>query len=266
MLKVEHLSFSAFEQGVRKRILQDISFEVADGEMLVITGPNGGGKSTLAKVLMGIEKADSGKVILDGRDISGLSIDERAKAGIGFAFQQPPRFKGMTVEKLLSLAAGEHRSESECCDMLSRVGLCAQEYVRRDADNTLSGGEMKRIEIATVLAKGHKLCIFDEPEAGIDLWSFSMLIEQFEQIKKESNQSIIIISHQERILQMADRVMVIEDGRLAGVGLREDVLPVLMREGPANCTFLQDLEQIGELARQRGEGAKAGRSTDMRQA
>ena len=246
MLKVEHLNFSVVENGVRRQILSDISFQVNKGEMLVITGPNGGGKSTLAKVLMGIEKADSGKVILDGEDISDMDIDQRAKAGIGFAFQQPPRFKGMTVEKLISLASGTPRTESECCDLLSRVGLCAQEYIKREVDNTLSGGEMKRIEIATVLANSHKICIFDEPEAGIDLWSFSMLIQQFEQIKEDEDQSVIIISHQERIMQMADRVMVIEDGRLAGIGKREDVLPALMREGPSCCTFLKNLEGLGE--------------------
>lgn len=244
MLKVENLAFSVNENGTERNILSDVSFDVQRGEMLVITGPNGGGKSTLAKVLMGIEKADSGKVILDGEDITDYDIDERAKAGIGFAFQQPPRFKGMTVDKLISLAAGEPKSETECCDLLSRVGLCAQEYVKRQVDNTLSGGEMKRLEIATVLAKPHKLCIFDEPEAGIDLWSFSMLIQQFEEIKKDENQSIIIISHQERIMQMADRVMVIEDGKVAGIGKREAILPQLMRQGPSCCAYLKRLEEI----------------------
>ena len=193
MLKVENLSFSVNEKGTERNILSDVSFDVKSGEMLVITGPNGGGKSTLAKVIMGIEKATAGKITLDGTDITGYDIDERAKAGIGFAFQQPPRFKGMTVDRLISLAAGEEKSESECCALLSKVGLCAQEYVKREVDNTLSGGEMKRLEIATVLAKPHKLCIFDEPEAGIDLWSFSMLIQQFEEIKKDKNQSLILI-------------------------------------------------------------------------
>ena len=215
MLEIEHLSFDVQDEGRQSEILSDISFHVADGEMLVITGPNGGGKSTLAKLLMGINESTAGKIILNGEDITGLSINERAQAGIGFAFQQPPRFKGMTVDRLISLAAGEEKSESECCSLLSKVGLCAQEYVKREVDNTLSGGEMKRLEIATVLAKPHKLCIFDEPEAGIDLWSFSMLIQQFEEIKKDKNQSLILISHQERIMQMADRVMVIEDGRVA---------------------------------------------------
>lgn len=244
MLKVENLSFSVNEKGAELNILSDISFDVKKGEMLVITGPNGGGKSTLAKVLMGIEKAESGKVILDGEDITDYDIDERAKAGIGFAFQQPPRFKGMTVDKLISLAAGEPKSEAECCDLLSRVGLCAQEYVKREVDNTLSGGEMKRLEIATVLAKPHKLCIFDEPEAGIDLWSFSMLIQQFEEIKKDENQSLILISHQERIMQMADRVMVIEDGKVAGIGKRADILPQLMKQGPSCCQYLKRFEDM----------------------
>ena len=244
MLKVENLSFSVGENGERTNILTDISFDVEKGELLVITGPNGGGKSTLAKVLRGIEKADSGRIFLEGEDISDYDIDERAKAGIGFAFQQPPRFKGMTVDRLISLAAGEQKSEAECCDLLSRVGLCAKEYVKREVDSTLSGGEMKRIEIATVLAKKHKLCIFDEPEAGIDLWSFSMLIQQFEEVKKDKEQSIIIISHQERIIQMADRVMVIEDGRIAGVGESGKMLPSLMKQGPSCCSFLKNMEQM----------------------
>ena len=244
MLKVENLSFSVNENGTEQNILSDVSFDVKKGEMLVITGPNGGGKSTLAKVLMGIEKAASGRILLDGEDITNYEIDERAKAGVGFAFQQPPRFKGMTVDKLISLAAGEPKSEAECCELLSRVGLCAQEYVKRQVDNTLSGGEMKRLEIATVLAKPHKLCIFDEPEAGIDLWSFSMLIQQFEEIKKDENQSLILISHQERIMQMADRVMVIEDGKVAAIGKREELLPELMKQGPSCCAYLKKLEEM----------------------
>lgn len=238
MLEVENLAFSVYENGTERMILSDVSFDVKKGEMLVITGPNGGGKSTLAKVLMGIEQVKTGKVVLDGEDITGYDIDERAKAGIGFAFQQPPRFKGMTVDKLISLAAGEAKDEAECCTLLSRVGLCAQEYVKRQVDNTLSGGEMKRLEIATVLAKPHKICIFDEPEAGIDLWSFSMLIEQFEEIKRDENQSLILISHQERIMQMADRVMVIEDGKVAGLGRREDILPQLMTQGTSCCACM----------------------------
>ena len=237
MLEVKNLTFKVNENGVERSIVKDISFIVENGEMLVITGPNGGGKSTLAKVLMGIEKADAGQIILDGEDISDYDIDHRAKAGIGFAFQQPPRFKGMTVDRLLSLAAGEQLPEQVACRMLSAVGLCAREYLKREIDGTLSGGEMKRLEIATVLAKSHKLCIFDEPEAGIDLWSFSMLIQQFERIHEKKDQMLILISHQERIIRMADRIMVIDDGRIKNIGPREEVLPTLLKEEPS-CTCM----------------------------
>ena len=237
MLEVKNLTFKVNENGVERSIVKDISFTVENGEMLVITGPNGGGKSTLAKVLMGIEKADAGQIILDGEDISDYDIDHRAKAGIGFAFQQPPRFKGMTVDRLLSLAAGEQLPEQVACRMLSAVGLCAREYLKREIDGTLSGGEMKRLEIATVLAKSHKLCIFDEPEAGIDLWSFSMLIQQFEKIHEKKDQMLMLISHQERIIRMADRIMVIDDGRIKNIGPREEVLPSLLREEPS-CTCM----------------------------
>lgn len=237
MLEVKNLTFKVNENGVERSIVKDISFTVENGEMLVITGPNGGGKSTLAKVLMGIEKADAGQIILDGEDISDYDIDHRAKAGIGFAFQQPPRFKGMTVDRLLSLAAGEQLPEQVACRMLSAVGLCAREYLKREIDGTLSGGEMKRLEIATVLVKSHKLCIFDEPEAGIDLWSFSMLIQQFEKIHEKKDQMLMLISHQERIIRMADRIMVIDDGRIKNIGPREEVLPTLLKEEPS-CTCM----------------------------
>lgn len=230
MLEVKNLVFHPLDNGVEKSIIEDISFSVEDGEMLVITGPNGGGKSTLAKLLMGIEIPDSGTILMDGRDITDYSIAQRANIGIGFAFQQPPRFKGMTVKRLLSLAAGYELPENKCCDYLSGVGLCAKEYLDREVDNTLSGGEMKRLEIATVLAKPHKLCIFDEPEAGIDLWSFSMLVKQFEQLHKEKKKSLILISHQEKIIQMADRIMVVREGRIVSLGERETILPNLVNE------------------------------------
>lgn len=236
MLKVKNLTFKVDENGIERSIVKNISFHVEDGEMLVITGPNGGGKSTLAKVLMGIEEADEGQIILDGEDVTAYDINHRANAGIGFAFQQPPRFKGMTVIRLLSLAAGRELKEPECCGLLSRVGLCAQEYVRREVDGTLSGGEMKRLEIATVLAKPHKLCIFDEPEAGIDLWSFSMLIQEFEKIHSKKAESLILISHQERIIRMADRIMVIENGTIKAAGSRDEILPALLKEeGACSC-------------------------------
>lgn len=239
MLEVKNLTFKVNENGIERSIVKGISFDVKDGEMLVITGPNGGGKSTLAKVLMGIEQADEGQIILDGEDITSYDINHRANAGIGFAFQQPPRFKGMTLDKLLSLAAGHKLAEPECCALLSSVGLCAQEYLKREVDATLSGGEMKRLEIATVLAKQHKLCIFDEPEAGIDLWSFAMLIQQFEKIHSKKEESLILISHQERIIQMADRIMVIEDGNIGAIGLKDEILPTLLDKGDScacmNC-------------------------------
>ena len=179
---------------------------------------------------MGINEATSGRIILNGEDITDLSINERAQAGIGFAFQQPPRFKGMTVRRLLNLAAGRTLSENECCGFLSSVGLCAQEYIDREADATLSGGEMKRIEIATVLAKSHKVSIFDEPEAGIDLWSFSMLNKRFEEIHREKKECLILISHQEKIINMADKIMVIEDGEVKKYGTKEDVFPTLFQQ------------------------------------
>lgn len=230
MLEVRNLVFHPLDNGVEKSIIEDISFTVEDGEMLVITGPNGGGKSTMAKLLMGIEPLDSGHIIMDGIDITDYSIAQRANAGIGFAFQQPPRFKGMTVARFLSLAAGAQLSERVCCDLLSGVGLCAREYLNREVDGTLSGGEMKRLEIASVLAKPHKICIFDEPEAGIDLWSFSMLVKQFEELHANKKESLILISHQERIIQMADRIMVIKDGKIDAIGKREQVFPGLVGE------------------------------------
>lgn len=239
MLDVRNLTFKVNENGIERSIVKNISFQVGDGEMLVITGPNGGGKSSLAKVLMGIEEADSGQIILDGEDITAYDMNHRANAGIGFAFQQPPRFKGMTVIRLLSLAAGRELSKPECCRMLSAVGLCANEYITREVDATLSGGEMKRLEIATVLARTHKLCIFDEPEAGIDLWSFSMLVKQFEQLHENKTESLVIISHQERIMQMADRIMIVRDGEIQAVGEKEKVLPELMG-GEKGCTCLNE--------------------------
>ena len=239
MLQVRDLTFSVSESGFERRIVNNISFDLESGEMLIITGPNGGGKSTIAKILMGIEKAASGQIILDGTDISDYEIDKRAKAGMGFAFQQPPRFKGMTVAKLISLASGKPLPREVCCEILSRVGLCSNEYLDRQIDGTLSGGEMKRIEIATVLAGKHKICIFDEPEAGIDLWSFSMLVSEFQTMHRHGNMSLILISHQERIIKMADRIMVVDDGKITAIGTREEVLPQLLNEEPVkeSCPY-----------------------------
>ena len=244
MLRVEHLSYEVSEDRRNREIVKDVSFTVGDGEMLVITGPNGGGKSTIAKLLMGLEEASDGRIFLDDQELTNLNVNERAQAGIGFAFQQPPAFKGMTVERYLGLAAGETLPEKECCRLLSGVGLCAKEYLGREVDATLSGGERKRIEIATVLAKPHKLCIFDEPEAGIDLWSFATLVEQFEKIHKEKKESLILISHQERIIRMADRIMVVRDGQIESIGSNEEMIPRLFLDEPG-CTCLEEKGEDG---------------------
>ena len=226
MLELKHVSFEV--EG--KHILNDITMTIADNQFTVITGPNGGGKSTLAKIIMGIEKPTSGQILFDGEDITELSVDERAKRKIGYAFQQPPRFKGMSVRHLLSLAHGKDLDEDVCCSYLSDVGLCSKDYLDRDVDASLSGGEVKRIEIATILARDLKLSIFDEPEAGIDLWSFAKLVETFQHLQAQSKQSIILISHQERIMQLADEIIIIENGRMITRGTREAILPSLMNE------------------------------------
>lgn len=230
MLQVRNLTYEVVENGEKITIVKDISFSVKAGEMLVITGPNGGGKSTVAKLLMGVLEATAGEIVLDGRDITHMSIDERAKAGIGYAFQQPPAFKGMTIRRLLNLAAGRQLPECACCELLSNVGMCAKEYLDREVDATLSGGERKRVEIATVLAKSHKLCIFDEPEAGIDLWSFSMLVKEFEKIHENKQETLLLISHQEKIIRMADRILIIRDGMVDNCGAAQEMLPLLFEE------------------------------------
>jgi len=213
-----------------KKILNNISLTIEDNRFTVITGPNGGGKSTLAKLIMGIEQPTDGTILFDGEDITAMSIDERAKRKIGYAFQQPPRFKGMSVRKLLSLAHGKDLDEEVCCSYLTDVGLCSKDYLNRDVDASLSGGEVKRIEIASILARDLKLSIFDEPEADIDLWSFAKLVETFQQLQKESRQSIILISHQERIMQLADEIVIIENGQIKTKGSRDEILPTLMSE------------------------------------
>lgn len=226
MLELKNISFSAESDGRNVEIIRDISLTVEDDKFIVITGPNGGGKSTLAKLIAGIEKNTAGSFIFDGEDITDKNITERAKMGIGFAFQQPVRFKGMTVVDLLRIAAGKNLSVSEACEYLSEVGLCAKDYIDREINASLSGGELKRIEIATVLARNVKLALFDEPEAGIDLWSFNNLIRIFEKMRSEcKGRSIVVISHQERILNIADEIIVIADGRIAKKGSREEILP-----------------------------------------
>lgn len=229
MLEIENLQFNVKEEGGSFDIIKDISLKVPDGKLVVITGPNGGGKSTLAKLIMGVRKPTGGKIIFEGEDITDKSITERAKAGISFAFQQPVRFKGIRVIDLLRLAKGGELTTGEACSFLAKVGLCARDYIEREVNASLSGGELKRIEIATVLAKASKLSVFDEPEAGIDLWSFQNLIEVFEQMRKDiKDSSILIISHQERILQIADEIVVLSDGRLEKYGTRDEVLPTLL--------------------------------------
>ena len=232
MLELRNVSFEV--DG--KKILNNISLTMEDNRFTVITGPNGGGKSTLAKLIMGIEKPTEGEILFDGEDITAMSIDERAKRKIGYAFQQPPRFKGMSVRKLLSLAHGKDLDEEICCSYLTDVGLCSKDYLNRDVDASLSGGEVKRIEIASILARDLKLSIFDEPEAGIDLWSFAKLVETFQKLQRESRQSIIMISHQERIMQLADEIIIIENGAIKTKGKRDDILPSLMSEFDS-CEF-----------------------------
>ncbi len=237
MLQLKNISFSAETEDGVKEILKDISMEITDG-FLAITGPNGGGKSTLAKIIAGIIKPTSGKILLDGEDITDLSITERAQKGISFAFQQPVRFKGITVNDLIRLASGKEISMSEACDYLSQVGLCARDYINREVNASLSGGELKRIEIATVLARGTKVSLFDEPEAGIDLWSFGNLINVFEKMHETLGGSIIIISHQERILNIADKVAVLSAGELKSYGNRDDILPELLGKTSGVCPVL----------------------------
>ena len=227
MLTLEHLAWS-LPDGTD--IVKDVSLTAKDGKLVVVTGPNGGGKTSLAKLVAGLHTQTSGKIIFDGKDISNLNITERARLGIAYAFQQPVRFKGLTVRDLLEIAAGHELSEDELCDLLGRVGLCADEYVGRELDSGLSGGEMKRVEIASVLARRAPLCIFDEPEAGIDLWSFARLVETFQDLRASRQSTLLVISHQERILSIADEIVVIADGRVRQAGPASLILPMLLAD------------------------------------
>lgn len=238
MLELRDVCFQVSEDAKDKEILKNINLKL-DERFVAITGPNGGGKSTLARVIAGIVKPTDGKILLDGVDITDYSITERAKAGISFAFQQPVRFKGLTVKDLITLASGKDISVAEACSYLSEVGLCAKDYINREVNASLSGGELKRIEIAMIIARGTKLSIFDEPEAGIDLWSFQNLIQVFENMHEKINGSILIISHQERILNIADKIVLIADGEVRKVGTREEVLPELLGTSRA-CSTLMD--------------------------
>lgn len=237
MLELKNVSFNVSDEKGNKEILTDVSFTLEDGKFLVITGPNGGGKSTLAKLIMGIEKPTGGKILWNGKDITDMSITDRAKLGIGYAFQQPPRFKGLSVRDLLSLAHDSDLPEDQCCAYLTSVGLCSKDYLNRQVDTSLSGGEIKRIEIATLMARDLDLAIYDEPEAGIDLWSFNMLVESFKSIAKRRKESMVIISHQERIMKIADEIAIIANGVVKKVGPTEEIFPELMSEFDNTCTF-----------------------------
>ncbi len=239
MLRLENISYHVpTEGGKRDAILDGVSLTIPDGKYIVITGPNGGGKTTLAKAIMGLVEPDDGKIYLNDTDITNFSVTDRAKAGISYGFQQPPRFKGMTVKDLLTIAAGRKLRTAEACDYLTKVGLCAADYLTREVDTSLSGGEVKRIEIATILAKSAPVMIFDEPEAGIDLWSFNRLTETFREIHESSGATLIIISHQERIISQADEVLLIADGKLAGRGTPDEILPTIDGVSRRSCQKL----------------------------
>ena len=240
MLELRDVCFSVSENSKEKEILKNINLKI-DEHFVAITGPNGGGKSTLAKIIAGIEKPVSGRILLDGEDITEMSITERARSGISFAFQQPVRFKGLTVRDLITLASGKKISVTEACSYLSEVGLCAKDYINREVNASLSGGELKRIEIAMIIARQTKLTLFDEPEAGIDLWSFNNLIRVFESLHEKINGSIIIISHQERILNIADKIIVLAGGEVTAQGTKEEVMPKLLASSEACSTLLDKL-------------------------
>ena len=239
MLTLKNLSLTAADAQGRADIVKNVSLDVEDGKFLVITGPNGGGKTTLAKLIMGLAAPTGGQILLDGEDITGLSITDRAKRGISYSFQQPPRFKGMKVSDLLTIAAGKPLSHDEACSYLTQVGLCARDYLSRDVDTSLSGGEVKRIEIATLLAKNSRIMIFDEPEAGIDLWSFARLTETFRELHKKGGRTILIISHQERIIRLADEIVLIANGEIAGRGTADALYPKLLSQTVAGCNLLE---------------------------
>ena len=245
MLELQNVTYTVTENNIEKNIIDHMDLVIPDGKFVVITGPNGGGKSTLAKTIMGINHISSGRLLFDGEDITAKNITERAKLGISFAFQQPVHFKGIKVIDLLRLATGKNISKDSACEYLSKVGLCAKEYINREVNNSLSGGELKRIEIATVLARGTKFSIFDEPEAGIDIWSFQNLIQVFEKMYQKIQGNILIISHQERILEIADQLIVIADGTVAKQGAKADILPELLGTASAVNAACSKLDPKG---------------------
>lgn len=237
MLELRNVSYQV--EDCHQDILKNINITIEE-RFVAVTGPNGGGKSTLAKMIAGIVTPSSGQILLDGEDITGCSITERAQRGIGYAFQQPVRFKGITVRDLITLASGKQIGVTEACNYLAEVGLCAKDYINREVNDSLSGGELKRIEIAMTIARGAKFTIFDEPEAGIDLWSFNNLIQVFEDMYQKINGSILIISHQERILNIADKIIVVSDGEITQTGTRDEILPGLLNMTGAACRTLMD--------------------------
>ena len=239
MLELQNICYRVSTPDGEQDILKNVSITIPDHKLVVFTGPNGGGKTTLAKVIMGLVQPTSGRVLYNGEDITGLSITDRAKRGISYSFQQPPRFKGMKVSDLLTIAAGKALSHDEACSYLTQVGLCARDYLNRDVDTSLSGGEVKRIEIATLLAKNSRLMIFDEPEAGIDLWSFARLTETFRELHEKGGRTILIISHQERIIRLADEIILIANGEIAGRGTADELYPKLLSQTVAGCNLLE---------------------------
>lgn len=239
MLEIKNLSYQVESEGSTLNILQDISLKIEDNKFVVITGPNGGGKTTLAKAIMGLVPATSGQILWNGTDVTDLSITERAHLGISYGFQQPPRFKGLRVRDLLALASGnDSLTREECCQYLTRVGLCAGDYIDREVDTSLSGGEVKRIEIASILARKSGLMIFDEPEAGIDLWSFAKLTETFRMIHSRRAATLLIISHQERIINLADEIIMVADGKVTQHGTKDEIFPQILANTTAGCSFL----------------------------
>ena len=247
MLELKHISYKVSEAEAEQTILNDVSVTIPDGELVVFTGPNGGGKTTLAKIIMGLVTPTSGEIVYNGKDITSLSITERARLGISYGFQQPPRFKGITVRDLLTVASGDEKlSKDKCCRYLTQVGLCANDYLDREVDASLSGGEVKRIEIASLLARGSEFMIFDEPEAGIDLWSFARLTETFEDIHRTHSATMVIISHQERIIRLADEIIVVGGGELRYRGSADEVFPMIMADTMGSCPVLTRKEAVNQ--------------------
>ena len=241
MLEIKHLSYQvADEAGGELGILNDVSLTISDNRFVVITGPNGGGKTTLAKAIMGLVQPTSGQILWNGEDVTGLSVTERARRGISYGFQQPPRFKGLKVKDLLELASGKGLTHEEECQFLTRVGLCANDYIDREVDTSLSGGEVKRIEIATILARKAGLMIFDEPEAGIDLWSFARLTETFQQLHDAKDATLVVISHQERIINLADEIVMVSGGQITHYGPKEEIFPLILANTVTGCSYMNE--------------------------